>query len=285
MKKTAPILSLCCLFILLGGCALQQDVIILEERLIALENQNLTLQRQNERLQGQLKDELKTFGSETQSKEKNLRSQFAGMNVSLETLQQDIRTLNGRIEEIDYAVKRKLDEAANAGTRMDEVSLRVAKLEQRLDQLEQYLNLNESGKADLKQKTSNSAYQSQENSERQLYDNAKQAFDNGQLDKARQGFHQFISTYPKSANVDNAQFWIGESYYREKWYEKAILEYQTVIEKYPKGNKVASAMLKQGMAFLQLGDQSNARLILKELEKKYPKSKEAQIATKKLSEF
>ena len=53
-----------------------------------------------------------------------------------------------------------------------------------------------------------------------------------------------IQNHPKSSNADNAQFWIGETYYKEKWYEKAILEYQKVIEKYPSGNKAPAALLK-----------------------------------------
>jgi len=82
--------------------------------------------------------------------------------------------------------------------------------------------------------------------------------------------------------ADNAQFWIGEIYYNQKWYEKAILEYQKVIENYPNGNKVQSALLKQGFSFFNLGDKANARLIFTELIKKYPKSNEAEIAKKKL---
>ena len=264
---------------MLGGCALQQDIVILEERLIALENQNIALQRQ-------VQEELNTLGSESQSKEKNLRSQYASLNVNLESYQQELRLLTGRIEEMDYAVKRKVGEVEDAARRLDEIGLTVARLEQRLDRLEQYLNMDAAagakpgaGTPAAKTESTNSA------SEKQLYDNAKQAYDNGQLDRARQGFQQLIQSYPDSSNADNAQFWIGESYYREKWYEKAILEYQTVIEKYPKGNKVPAAMLKQGLAFLQLGDKSNARLILKELEKKYPQSNEAKIATRKLTEF
>ncbi|MFQ5486070.1 MAG: tetratricopeptide repeat protein, partial [Desulfobacterales bacterium] len=85
--------------------------------------------------------------------------------------------------------------------------------------------------------------------------------------------------------VDNAQFWIGDTYYREKWFEKAILEYQKVIENYPKGNKVPASLLKQGFAFFNIGDKANARLILKELIKKYPQSNETKIAIKKLKEF
>jgi tol-pal system protein YbgF len=94
-----------------------------------------------------------------------------------------------------------------------------------------------------------------------------------------------LKRYPQSNNADNAQFWIGEIYYQEKWFEKAIVEYQKVIENYPKGNKVKSALLKQGYAFLNIGDKSNARIILKELIKKYPDSSEAQIANRKLSQI
>jgi tol-pal system protein YbgF len=118
--------------------------------------------------------------------------------------------------------------------------------------------------------------------EEAAYQSAKQAYDKGDFNAAREGFQKFIKEFPKSKNVDNAQFWIGETYYREKWYEKAILEYQKVIEKYPKGNKVTAALLKQGFAFLNLGDKVNSRLILSELIKKYPKSNEAKIAERKL---
>ena len=114
---------------------------------------------------------------------------------------------------------------------------------------------------------------------------AKEAFDKGDFESAREGFQKLLKRYPDSENADNAQFWIGETYYREQWYEKAILEYQKVIEKYPEGNKVQASLLKQGFAFKNLGDKANAGLILKELVKKYPDSTEAEIARKKLQEF
>ena len=122
-------------------------------------------------------------------------------------------------------------------------------------------------------------------SDDELYVRAKQSFDNGEYETARKGFQDLLDKYPKSKNADNAQFWIGEIYYREKWYEKAILEYQKVIENYPQGNKVPGSLLKQGFAFLNIGDETNARLILRELMNKYPESNEAKVAGKKLDEL
>ncbi len=122
-------------------------------------------------------------------------------------------------------------------------------------------------------------------SEEALYNKAKQAFDQGNMAAARKGFEELVHYYPTSQNADNAQFWIGETFFREKLYEKSILEYQKVIEKYPKGNKVPAALLKQGYAFQSLGDKVNSRLIFEELVRKHPNTSEAKAASDKLKEL
>ena len=122
-------------------------------------------------------------------------------------------------------------------------------------------------------------------SENELYIKAKRAFDRGDYDNSRKLFGRLLKQYPNARHADNAQFWIGEVYYRQKKYEQAILAYQTVIEKYPFGNKVQASLLKQGFAFSNLGDKTNARLILNELIKKYPGTSEAKIARQKLNSF
>jgi len=151
---------------------------------------------------------------------------------------------------------------------------------ERIVRMEQYLNL-ESTKKTTGVVPSGTP-EAKASSEDEIYRSAKQAFDQGDSEAARKGFEEFIKRYPKSKNADNAQFWIGEIYYREKWYEKAILEYQNVIEKYPNGNKIPAALLKQGLAFSNIGDKANAKLILEELSRKYPDSNEAKVAAEKL---
>ncbi len=264
------------------GCALQQDVYILEERLQDLEMQNLELRKK-------LQVDLNSLGKTRESSEKNLRTQYANMNVNLDTMQQELRLLSGRSEEIEYLLNRKVAGYETSSQayqkRLDEMSLSVAKIDERIAQLEQYLSIERKGRQPSGGDNTGKTQPKKATSDEQLYSDGRQAYDNGELDKARQIFQKLIKSYPKSGNADNAQFWVGESYYREKWYERAILEYQTVIEKYPKGNKVPAAMLKQGMSFLKIGDKSNARIILKELVKKFPKTNEADVATKRLKEF
>ncbi len=80
-------------------------------------------------------------------------------------------------------------------------------------------------------------------------------------------------------------YWIGESYYGEKKYENAILQFQDVIQKYKDHPKVAAALLKQGFAFAMLGDTKNAKVILQRLVDTFPLSDEAKKAKERLLEW
>lgn len=276
------IIALCLCMGLFGtlGCALQQDIVILDNRVAALE-------LQTQELQGQLQNELSAQQKTHKSSETSLRGQYARMNVNIENLQQELRLISGRVEEIEYVLNRKLVTFEQGGKQrqqdLDEANLVLAKIEKRIAQLEQYLSLEKKDTGPRPAATAPEGPTGQ--SDKLMYDDALQALDNGQLDKARQGFLALIKSHPKSGYADNAQFWIGESYFRENWYERAILEYQTVVEKYPEGNKVPAAMHRQGMAFLKIGDKSNARIVFEELVKKYPNANEAKLAAKKLKEF
>jgi len=243
------ILVILSFMMLLCGCALQRDVITLDNRQAMIEKRYLASQQKN----------------------KDLASQLTAQKQNEYALKQKMKTSDDSYE------KKEI--------RLDRIDRTASSNKDRIARLEQYLNF-DSAEPDVKTKpgagikTQDRA--KQKVSEDGIYQTAKQAFDQGDLELARERFQKLIDTYPKSNRADNAQFWIGEIYYHEKWYEKAILEYQKVIENYPNGNKVQSSLLKQGFSFFNLGDKANARLIFTELIKKYPKSNEAKIAKKKL---
>lgn len=115
-----------------------------------------------------------------------------------------------------------------------------------------------------------------------LFDTGWQAFERYEYPAARESFGELVSRYPQSSLADDAQFYIADTYYNEKWFEKAILEYQLVIEKYPEGDKRPAAYFKQGLAFESIGDSTNAKVRYKELIQLYPESREAGIVADKL---
>lgn len=261
--------------VLLGSCASQDDVLILDERLAALEVQNRNQSKK-----------LTDINKTSQSKQQNLRDQSASLRVQIDSLRQELQMINGRLEEIEFKVQqgRKVQDESmkTVDFKLDKIRESATATENRIKQLEEFLDL---GVASAGVAAGATAAAPTSKSEEDLYKIAKQAFERNDFETARDSFQDLINRYPKSRNADNSQFWIGEIYYREKWYEKSILEYQKVIEKYPRGNKVRAALLKQGYAFSNLGDKTNARIILRELIKKYPDSKEAKIAKQKLTQI
>lgn len=117
------------------------------------------------------------------------------------------------------------------------------------------------------------------------YAAAYQLFKAGNYIKARESFQAFLALYPSGEYSDNAQFWIGECYFFEKKYEKAILEYEKVTKKFTSSSKVPYALLKQGISFQNLGDKTSARLLLQQVIKDYPNTSQARIARSKLQEI
>ena len=287
-----------------AGCALQKDLRALDKRLTIAETQvKISKERhdtyiaQNSKAlkknQGRIIAEVNDLKKIREKEEQKLRNKYAGQSADLEQIREDLQLINGRLEEIEYLFKRRLDsfeeKEKNRGSRLDQLAEDIRQLKKRSNHLEKYLNLEHSATAANVLKDASIANdppkQINKLTEKQLYLSAKNAFDSTDFAKALAMFEKFLKKYPKSKNADNSQFWIGEIYYHDKWYEKAILEYQKVIEKYPRGNKVPAALLKQGLAFFRLGDKANTRLILKELIKKFPKVNEAKIARKKLKDL
>jgi len=268
--------------LLLIGCASQTEVATIDNRITELEMRNAESRKKSDAL----KSELQT----REEQEQALRQLAASLRQQIAELEEEIRALNGRIEELEFSIRREkqqeVESTDDKQARVDQLAETARINDQRIARIEQYLNFEPSQPATAPDATTAKIVpvpkEVKELSEEEIYRQAKQAFDQGDSDAARSKFQELIERFPKSERTDNAQFWMGEIYYREKWYEKAILEYQKVIENYPDGNKVPASLLKQGFAFLNLGDKANSRLILQELIRKYPNTNEAKIAKDKL---
>ncbi|MBW2018648.1 MAG: tol-pal system protein YbgF [Deltaproteobacteria bacterium] len=285
-KMVAPwVLLMITVLISSGGCALQQDLVVLNDRVIALEQKVSKAEADR----ASLRSEVAHYHEDQLNADEAWRSRHAELHALVNDIRDEMRQLRGELEKGQYNARKGILGLAELKGRREEHWKSLEKSVQnsldRIVRIEQYLGMEPSEKlvsSDTDITGTKKEQHAVAETPEDLYARAKQCFDQGEYEDARELFRSFLKQYPKSNQADNAQFWLGEIYYREKWYEKAILEYQKVIENYPKGNKTLSALLKQGFAFLNLGDKANARLILKELIRKYPDSNEANIAKKKL---
>lgn len=96
---------------------------------------------------------------------------------------------------------------------------------------------------------------------------------------------QFMAGNPKSPLVQNAQYWVGESYYAMRDFTAAVAEMQKVVQKYPSGVRVASSLLKQGFSFYEMQSFDDARAFLSKVVAKYPGSHEAALASERIKKI
>jgi len=290
--------------LVLYGCASVKDVQILDKEADRLYSQSDANRKDIESLKKELsavREETQRALSTFQKENQNLR---ADLSLRIDTLQSEVRVLTSGFEEYkdvarkpskeldrmreDVIYRTKILEEKSKSLeeqnrvqeeRIKTIDDRLKNLESKIDQLAKQADSDRSGLAREKEsaeiKTSSTGAAS-------LYKDAYEAFQKGDLDGARRKFEAFLKQYPNTELSDNAQFWIGETFYQKKDYEKAILEYEKVVVKYPEGEKVSAALYKQAIAFLELGDKTNARNLLKRVIERYPQSEQAEMAKKRL---
>lgn len=83
-------------------------------------------------------------------------------------------------------------------------------------------------------------------------------------------FSQFIKAHPDHALVPNAMYWLGETHYVRGDFQKAAFVFAESYQKYPKGAKAPDNLLKLGMALAGMGKVQDACVALGQLKKEYP---------------
>lgn len=267
MKKFTPLLFLVC-FVFIVGCATSGD---LRRTQGALDRKILALQEENAGLRKDI-DKLNETVAAMQKSQAEARADITEIRDSTQNLKGNVEGL-------------KKDVAALTKTHQDKEKL--DNLSFKINFIENFLGIGKKENYSEGEKTKTVSKNGQKGKldKESAYASAYEAFKEGKYEKARTEFQNFLKLYPDSEYSDNAQFWIGESYYFENKYEKAILEYEKVVKSYPKGNKVPYALLKQGLSFLNLGDKASARIILQQIIKSYPNTNQARIARAKLVEI
>ena len=96
------------------------------------------------------------------------------------------------------------------------------------------------------------------------------------------GFDAFLKTFPRSEMADDAQFFIGETYYAQNRWTDAIAAYNQVIQNYPMGNAVPDAYYKRGLAQERLGQLDAARESWDTAVKNFPDSDAGRLAKQNL---
>jgi len=115
-------------------------------------------------------------------------------------------------------------------------------------------------------------------SDRDNYQVAFELLKEERYDMAAASFQEFLTAFPDSELVDNAQYWLAESYYASNDFEQALRDFQVVIDDHPRSSKVPDALLKMGLCNYNLQRWDEARLTLTRVQQEYAETTAARLA-------
>ena len=309
MEKRMKILGILAMGASLWGCASSQDVRILDREVTRLQSQVNTLQKEKETVHREFAAFRNEWKNDLTNESKKTQ---ADLQFQLESVKSELRILSTGLDEYKDFAKRpskdvervredvilrtrvleekgKILEEKNRAQdeRTKALEERFRAMEDRLKGMEAKIDLVASKQAEAERAAATAREVPPEvkglsTGMSELYREAFETYQRGDMEGARKKFEAFLKQYPNTDLSDNAQFWIGETYYAKKDFERAILEYEKAIVKYPEGDKVPAAILKQAFSFLELGDKTNGKNLLRRVMERYPQSEQAETAKKRL---
>jgi tol-pal system protein YbgF len=115
-----------------------------------------------------------------------------------------------------------------------------------------------------------------------LYETAQADYFAGQWSSAISGFEAFLRAFPRSEQADDAQLYIGETYFAQNQWPEAIAAYNQLIQSYPGTNSVSVAYYKRGLAQERLGQIDAARASWEAAATSFPDSDAGRLAKQNL---
>jgi tol-pal system protein YbgF len=231
----------------------------MEAQLADIQRQVLQIQKQTSS-----KEEVQALQADAAEQGRNLLKAQADIQLELQSLASLIEQLEGKLEDTNQ--------------RLAQLSQQIAATNQSLKSMRAAPELGGGGPG-----TAGPVSGSAPADPATLYQTSYNDYLRGNYDLAILGFRQYLESYSNTDLADNASYWIGESYYRQRRFQDAIREFDQVVSQYPNSDKVPSALLRKGYAYLELGEQSKGVVQLQNVIRRYPRSDEANLARQQLT--
>jgi tol-pal system protein YbgF len=253
-----------------AGCVTPQDIEGLNSQLADIQRQILQAQKQ-----APSKEEVSNLEASMGRQMEALLKTEADMQVKLQGLSSQIDELQAKLEDTNY---------------------RLAQLSQQIAATNQELKTFRNTPAPVAAPSSPDEQQPPQQQPPQqdpgsgadpqtLYNSAYNDYLKGNYDLALREFQEYLDNFPTTDLADNATYWIGECFYRQRRFRQAVDQFDNVLSRYPRSDKVPAATLKKGYAHLELGERSQGVVQLRHVIRTYPNSDEANLARQRLREI
>jgi tol-pal system protein YbgF len=117
------------------------------------------------------------------------------------------------------------------------------------------------------------------------YTNGYRDYLGGKYDLAMQEFTDYLKYFSNTQFASNAQFYIGDLYYKRQDYPNALQAFDNVLERFPDGSKTADAHYMKGVVLMALGRNDSAAREFRDVYSSYPETDLAAKAKARLKDL
>ncbi len=215
----------------------------------------------------------------------DVRGFQAEQTNQLNSLQSQVHRLSGKIEELEYVLKRRGQMSAGGGTDIGGAAS---------------TGMTTGGAPDMRPGLKAvppsivplAPLEDDENFSRSLPANAGRTL-GAALARVREGnfrdaltlLQQMVQQGERAEWTPNVLFWLGVTYDGLGEDKNALRSYNDLIVQFPRHRRTPLAILRQADALKRLGDAKSATLLLRKLVADYPDSNEAMRAREELKKF
>ncbi len=276
MKKILLFSLFSALFFSLNSCiAMKNDVDMAKSELRAETTAKMKILEEN--VAKSVKDEIAKLNArldeieKSQQTEKQMQKNKIDLSFNnLEELRATIKELNQRIDNVDMTAQKN----SLFSEQIAALDKKIAENEQELAQLKENIN---SQIEDLKPVEKFTVTkdgvvrlpESESKSYNQLVEYTKS--ENCDPAIARKAWETYAEKWSESRKCDVA-FWLGETYYMEKSYNKAIETLQPIEKTYPGCPKIERSYLHIAFSLFHIGKVEVANAITESMKEKFPQS-------------
>ena len=269
------------------GCVTPQDIEGLQSQLADIQRQVLQLQKQ-----APSKEEVSNLEANFGRQMESLLKTEADMQVKLQGLSSQIDELQAKLEDTNYRLAQLSQQIAT--TNQELKSFRSNPLPPAMapstdPQLQQPGTPPPGSQGTVGGNPANPANPGGGTGPtadpQNLYNSAYNDYLKGNYDLALREFQEYLDNFPGTDLADNATYWIGECYYRQRRFKQAVDQFDAVLQRFPRSDKVAAAQLKKGYSLLELGERSQGVVQLRGVIRQHPSSDEANLARQRLREI
>ena len=107
----------------------------------------------------------------------------------------------------------------------------------------------------------------------------------GDYAAAVDAFRQLAAVFPNGALADNTQYWLGEAYYVMRDYDHAAACFETVLQTWPSSRKAPDALLKLGYTQFEQKKTAAAKATLQQVGTRFPGTDAARLAGERLQKM